>query len=105
MNYSYYAKLGLRNATGVLVYVFCIVWLLNHAQAVFGAQPAEALIGVTMLLLFVVSALVTGSLVLWQPVRLFMDNKKSEAGALLFATGASLAVFLVLLGIILVVIR
>jgi hypothetical protein len=96
MSIAIYIKRGVRNALGVVIYIAGIAYLLNHAATIFASQePDGPLAPMMMLLLFVVSALTTSSLVLWQPLKLLLDGKKGEAGTQLFATGASLAVCLI----------
>lgn len=103
MNNPQLVKLGIRNALGVIVYVAGVALLLNNAQALFGTQgPDGPLAPLMMLLLFIVSALTTGSLVLWQPLKLLADGKKNEAGMLLLVTGGTLVVFLVLVAVTLI---
>ena len=48
------------------------------------AEPV--LVPIVMLMLFVFSAAVTGSLIFGQPVLWYLDGKKKEAGSLLVAT-------------------
>jgi hypothetical protein len=105
MNYSTFAKQGIRNALGVVAYIGLIALLFSNVQNVFGPDVKGPLVPMMMLLLFVVSALVTGSLVLWQPAKLLVEGKKAEAGVLLCLTGSALVVSLALVVGALLVIR
>jgi hypothetical protein len=106
MKYSPIAKQGIRNAMGILAYVCGVALFFSNAQNLFGAEdPKGPWIPVMMLLLLIVSALITGSLALWQPLKLLVDGKKSEAGTLLCITGASLLCFLLITGTILAVVH
>lgn len=53
-----------------------------------------------MLLLFVISATVTGFLILGKPITLYLDGAKKEAFRFLAMTVGWLAAFLVLVGIL-----
>ncbi|HUO75328.1 MAG TPA: hypothetical protein VMU12_00170 [Candidatus Paceibacterota bacterium] len=98
MNYSSLVKSGVRNAVGVIAYVLVIAVFFSNAQRLFGDKPMTGAAGpMLMLLLLVVSALITGSLVLWQPAKLLADGKKAEAGTLLCVTGGTLVIALVVI--------
>ena len=101
MNYPHLARRGVRNAFAAALYIALIAWLLVVIGPHMDGSPKVAGT-VSALLLFVVSALVTASLVLWSPVRLLVDGKKAEAGALLCITGATLVLILAVLIIFLV---
>ena len=106
MNDSSLTKQGIRNALGVVIYVAGVALLLNNAQSIFGPdEPKGPLVLTMMLLLFIVSALITGSLVLWQPAKLLVDGKKSEAGTLLCVTGGTLVICLAVLVIVLFILK
>lgn len=95
---------GLINAIGVVVYVFVVVFLMSHAESVLG--PDKALLApMTFLLLFVVSAAITGFLIIGQPIMLFIENKKSEAMVLFLYNVGWLILFLVLVVLVQVLIR
>ena len=94
-------KHAIRNALLTALYIVAVVSFMQNTERLFGNQP-EALAGITMILLFVTSALITGSLVLWEPVRMLLDGKPREASLQLLMTGATLAaLFLVMLGVLL----
>lgn len=94
MKKSDYFLKGLINAAGVFVYVSAVVWLGFNNQMIFG-KPSNFLAPLFMLLLFVISAAVTGLLVLGKPIQLYSDGLKKEALTLLFVTLAWLVLFLV----------
>ena len=87
--------LSILNSLGVLAYVSLVVAFMNNAQRIFGKND-NAMTGVVALMIFILSALITGSLVLGRPIMLYLDGKKSEAVKLLFYTMASLFVLLLL---------
>jgi len=77
---------------------------MNQAQQFFG-KANNMLAGITMLMIFILSALITGSLVLGRPIIYYLDGKKAEAIKLLFYTIASLFVILLIVIGELIVIR
>ena len=92
---SQLARQGVRNGIAASAYITLIALFLFHVPKTL-QNPGW--LGPAMgLMLFVVSALITGSLVLWSPLKLLADNKKQEAGALLGVTGGTLVVVLALL--------
>ena len=93
MKKSEYVLKSFVNALGVFVYVFIVAWLGFNSQAIFG-MPATFLVPLFALLLFVVSASITGLLVFGRPVLLYLGGFKKEAFVFLFATLAWLGIFL-----------
>src|SRR3989338_9833989 len=83
---------GFVNAIGVFVYVSAVAWLMYNASDFLGAED-NFLIPLFILLLFVISASVTGLLVLGKPISLYLDNHKQEAFFLLFITLSCLILF------------
>ena len=89
------------NAGGVLVYVLGLVWLFSIAGKIFSKQDS-LLMPAVMLLTFIISASITGLLVLGKPILLYLDGLKKEACVLLFSTIGWLVLFLLI--VILVII-
>jgi len=96
MKKSDYFLKSFLSAAGVFVYASAIAWLGFNSQAIFGNKPSSFLAPLFMLLLFVVSACITGLLVLGKPINLYLGGLKKEAFTLLFATLTWLVIFLVL---------
>lgn len=88
-------KRSFVQAFGVLAYVTAVAWFMNNAQRFFGEQPGW-FAGVLMLLLFVVSAAVTGSLVFGRSLLMYLDGAKLPAVRLALSTVGWLASFIVL---------
>lgn len=88
-------KRGALHAFGVLVYIVLISFFMNNANDWFGENDRGILAPVSMLLLLVFSALVTGSLVLAKPIMLYLDGQKKESIKLLFYTGFSIFVIII----------
>ncbi len=93
--------LAFLQALGVLVYCGLVSYVMLNGNSWFG--PMASVLGPLLFLtLFVASALVTGSLVLGFPIKLFwIDNKKKEAINLLVQTTLWILVFVTLLILIL----
>jgi len=87
---------GVLDSLGTVVYIIAVTTFLNNAQRIFGDEENKFFIPIIMMLLFVLSALITGSLVLGKPIILYLDGQKKEGIKLLFYTAISLAVILVL---------
>ncbi|OHA25997.1 MAG: hypothetical protein A3D52_01260 [Candidatus Taylorbacteria bacterium RIFCSPHIGHO2_02_FULL_44_36] len=79
-------------SAGTFIYVAIIAWLLFNGQRLFGEFGGFG--GPTaMLLLFVLSAAITSSLVLGHPIHLYLSGMKKESFQLLIATFAFLFLF------------
>jgi hypothetical protein len=75
---------------------------VTNAERMFGPKQPGMLGPVAFLLLFVFSALVTGTLVLLPPVRLYLDGHKTEGVRLLLYTAGWLGVITILMLIVIV---
>ena len=100
MKKSEYFLKSLVNAAGVLVYVSAIAWMLFNGEMIFG-KASNFLMPLLLLLLFIVSASITGLLVLGKPIHLYLSGLKKEAFILLFATLGWLVVFLIAVVVVL----
>lgn len=96
MKKSDYLLKSFINAAGVFIYVSAVAWLGFNSQMIFG-KATSFLTPLFVLLLFVISASITGLLVLGKPIHLYMNGHKKEAFMLLFATLGWLVVFLIAL--------
>lgn len=77
--------LGFLQASGLLVYITIIAFVLANANKIFG--PAGSFLGpMAFLLLFVVSAIISGFLVLAKAGFLFWEKKYKEAFTLVLWT-------------------
>ncbi|MEK7067575.1 MAG: hypothetical protein AAB956_01095 [Patescibacteria group bacterium] len=95
MKKSDYIARSFINAAGVLVYISAVAWFMFNGKHIFDG-PDNFMMPVFMLLLFVISASITGLLVLGKPISLYLEGLKKEAFTLLFVTLGWLVVFLVL---------
>ena len=92
---------GFYYALGAAAYVSLVAWLLANAEVIFG-RMAGILAPITFLLLFVVSAAVTGSLVLGKPLMMYLDGEKKDAVKQLAVTIAWLFLFTIAFMLVLV---
>lgn len=93
------------NGALTALYIGLVVTFMQNANRWFGVQDDPYLTGFMVLTLFVVSALITGSLMLWTPTKLLVDGKKREAGAMLAASGGTLVVLLLIVAVIAVTVK
>lgn len=89
-------KRSLLNALGTAAYVALIATTLQHGEVIFGKMN-RTLGPIAFLMLFVLSATITGSLVLGKPVLMYMNGEKGEAVKLFLYTVGWLALCTVLL--------
>jgi len=76
---------SLLHAIAVVAYVVLVAFIMNAGNELFNkANEIHTSIGI--LLLFTVSAAITGLLVFGKPVYLFLNGQKSEAVKFLFFT-------------------
>lgn len=76
---------ALLNALGTGVYVAIIALIMQNGEKIFGKM--QNIFGpVSFLLLFVLSATITSSLVLGRPILMYLENRKAEALKLFFYT-------------------
>lgn len=79
-------KLSARNAFATLAYIILVGTLMANGDRLFGPVDVPLLGLVAFLLLFLVSALITGLLVLGKPAALYLDGQRKEGAMLLFYT-------------------
>jgi len=75
-------KRAFIDALATTAYIIFIVSFISSLQA-FASQEDIIIIPIAMLLLFVISAAITGFLVFGKPAMLYIDGKKREAVSLL----------------------
>ena len=89
-------------AAGTAVYVVLIATFMSNTQNLFGPDdPKSVLVPISMLLLLILSAAITGFLVFGRPILWYLDGKKKEALSLLAYTLGSLFVLTVLAWLVL----
>jgi len=76
--------IGFLHALGVAVYVTIVAFIMQNGEKIFGTM--KDIFGPTaFLLLFVISATITSSLVFGRSVLMYLENRKKEAVYLLFS--------------------
>lgn len=78
---------------GVFIYTSAVAWFLFNGEHIFGGDK-NFLVPVTLLLLFVTSAAITGILVFGRPIYFYLNGLKKEAVKLLIYTIISLFVII-----------
>jgi hypothetical protein len=82
-------------ALGEVAYISLVALFMTGIEKLFSDKPDPAVVApVAFLLLFVISAAVSGALILGKPVMLFLEGQKKEALQLFGCTVAWLVVFL-----------
>lgn len=88
--------IGLINALSVTAYISIVSLIMRSGEKISGKM--DNFFGpVAFLLLFVLSAAITGSLVLGRPVLLYLENRKPEAIKLFLYTIGWLFIFTVII--------
>jgi len=105
MNQFKIALHSLLHALGVLLYIVLVASIMTNAERIFGKMDKDLLGPIAFLLLFTISATITGLLVLGRPNYLFLNDRKKEAVTFLSATLGWLVAITVVVFIILFVIR
>jgi len=98
-------KTGFFNALGTLVYIVLVATLMQNGDKIFGEVENSFIGPVSLLLLFTLSAVVVGGLVLGKPLMMYLDGKKKEAVSLFLATCAWIAGFTIVMIAIAVLIK
>lgn len=94
-------KESLVRAVGTVAYITIVATIMENAEELFG-KTTGFLAPIAFLLLFTLSAMVVGSLILGKPIMLYLDAKKKEAVQMLFASIGWLAIFTVVTLLILI---
>lgn len=96
-------KYASLNALGTFAYVILITIFFYFARLGFFGDGNPIIIPMAMLMLFVFSAALTGSLVLGKPIMWYLDGKKREALKLFAYTLVALFILTVIAFIILII--
>ena len=78
MNRQTIIKYAFLHAVATVVYVALVALIITNSNTLFGKQPS-ILTAMAFLLAFVVSAAITGSLVLGRPALWYFNGNKNEA--------------------------
>lgn len=88
-------------ALGEGIYISLVALIMFTVEKLFGSKPDPVIIApIALLLLLVISASISGALILGKPAMLYLDGKKKEAVQLFGLTLAWLVLFLIIAFII-----
>ena len=94
-------KYGLVHALGEAAYIVLVALFMRYANRYFGQGPN--ILGIAaFLMIFVLSAAVSGALILGKPILLYLDNKKKEAIELFGITLGWIFIFLLIFLLLLI---
>lgn len=88
-------KNGFLNALGVLVYIIIVSQVMQNGGKIFG-EADNAFTPIVVLLLFTLSAIIVGGLIVVKPITLYLDGKKKEAISFFLTTAGWMAGFTVI---------
>lgn len=77
---------SLLHAIAVIAYIILVVFIMNSVGTLFDEKLDNFWAPVLFLMLFVVSAAITGSIVLGRPIYLYLNDQKKEAITFLIYT-------------------
>ena len=95
--------MGLAHALLTFFYILGVVEIMSNGERIFGSMNNKVLGPIAILLLFVVSALITGTLVLGRPIYLFLNGQKTEALKMFFFTSGWLVAIAILVFTVLLI--
>jgi hypothetical protein len=95
------ALYGFFNAFGTVIYVSLVATIMSNGSSWFGQVDNKFLTPIAVLMLFVLSASIVGTLVLGRPALMFLDGKKTEGVKLFLYTLGWLFAFTIIAFIIL----
>ena len=92
INMNKIIKRAFIDSVGTAAYIILVVSFIFSLQ-IFASKQDNIIISIAMLLLFVFSAALTGSLVFGKPIMMYLDGKKKEAVSLVaYTLGILLAI-------------
>lgn len=98
MNTQKILKTSFLLALGEIIYISLVALFFTGLARVFGGQsdPPEPFGFIIFLTLFVISAAVSGALILGKPILMYLEGQKKEGLKLFFATIGWLIIFVIL---------
>jgi len=94
---------SLLHTLATTVYISLVALLMQNGDKIFG-KTNNTLASISILLLFIVSATITATLVLGKPIKMYFDGNKKEAIHFLFCTISWLFILMIIGFVILVLI-
>jgi len=92
------------NSLGVFIYTSLVALLMTNGEKLFGSMN-NLVGGVAILMLFILSAAVVGSLIIAKPLMLYLDGHKEEALRLLMYTIFSLFIITLVIFVIYILLK
>ncbi|MFA6047258.1 MAG: hypothetical protein WCV59_04260 [Parcubacteria group bacterium] len=89
-------KIAFLCALGEVVYIILVATFFRNAEKYLSQKPDTIFAPITLLLLLVLSAAVSGALILGKPATLYFDGQKKEAVKLFILTLGCLLLFLII---------
>jgi len=83
-------------ALAVIIYIIIVVFIITSMETLFSDTPDTFWTPVLILILFVVSAAITGTLVMGRPIYLYLNGQKQEGVKFLIYTIAWLFITMLL---------
>jgi len=99
-----YLKLSFVHSFLAAVYIVAVAQFMAHAEIWFGKED-NAVTPVVVLLLFTLSVLVVGGLVIGKPIFLYIDGKKKDAVWMLIDSGLWLFLFFIIALVVLYIVK
>lgn len=88
-------KTSFLNALYTVIYISVVAIIMQNGNKLFGEKD-NLVTPIVVLLLFTLSAITVGGLVLGKPLMMYFDNNKKEAVAMFLQTAIWLAGFTVI---------
>lgn len=96
--------LSLINSLGTFVYIILVALFFTHGSKIFG-QADNLWGGIIILLLFVISALIVGLLILGRPIIFYLNGLRKEGVQLLIYTMMALLLLLIVSSTIYILVK
>jgi len=103
MKKSEIVRYAVVNSLATALYIILIATFMFYGIQGFFVASKSVFIPIVMLMLFVLSAAITGSLIFGRPIMFYIDGKKKEALTLLFYTFGAFMLLTVLMILIFII--
>ena len=90
------------DALGVAGYAVAFAWIVNHIEQWFGPQEPSWLGFAMFIMIFIISACITASLVLLKPILLYLEGHKKDAVQLFVYTLLFLIILALVVGVFII---
>jgi hypothetical protein len=104
MNKNNLLKRAFLDAGGIVIYVVIFAWFVTHIDKLVGLPQQNVWFAPAFfLLMFIISATVTGSLFLLKPILLYVEGQKKEAFYLFTYTLGFLVLMAIIIGLLIII--